>query len=228
MCGRYSITQTPANLRIEFDFKNSLNFRPRYNVAPFQLAPVVRLDDIGSRSLDMLWWGFEVGSCDGAITRQPLINARLETVSEKNSFKYAFKKRRCLVLADGFYEWKQQNGIKKPYRISNREEKPFAFAGLWSVGSKYNRGGVKCDSYVILTREASPSISHIHPRMPVILEEKDYQRWLAENSEGVLDRLTSYDDVKLKYYEVSPRVGNLRNDSADLLKPYTTPQLSLL
>ncbi|MBH68173.1 MAG: hypothetical protein CMM58_07460 [Rhodospirillaceae bacterium] len=228
MCGRYSITQTSANLRIEFGFKNALDFRPRYNLAPFQLAPVVRLDDTGSRSLDMLWWGFEAVSCDEAVARQPLINARLETVSEKVSFKDAFVKRRCLVLADGFYEWKHQNGIKRPYRISNRTEKPFAFAGLWSVGSRYDRGSTICASYVILTTKASPSISHIHPRMPVILEEKDYQIWLALDNEDILDHLTTYEDTKLKHYEVSPRVGNLKNDSADLFKPFTPPQLSLL
>ena len=153
--------------------------QPRFNLAPAQAAPVVRTVDEGSRHISMLNWGFASknlrikGTADKRI-----INARSETLLEKKSFKEIAISQRCLVVADGFYEWKNEFGSKQAFYIYKDDQKAFAFAGLWRTDPGYGHLSPQNESYVIVTRRAVSSINHIHHRMPFILEEEHYETWL--------------------------------------------------
>ena len=139
MCGRYSISEAPDVLKLEFQFNTFLNIEPRYNIAPSQLAPVV-VKEQSRRKLYMLRWGLPSKGKPGEPQLNSLINARAETLLERPSFKEAFLKRRCLVIADGFYEWKAECKTNQPYRIHLKNDKPFAFAGIWEERQADNSG----------------------------------------------------------------------------------------
>ena len=228
MCGRYTISETVSNLKAKFCFKNSLNLQPRFNLAPAQAAPVVRTVDEGSRHISMLNWGFASknlrikGTADKRI-----INARSETLLEKKSFKEIAISQRCLVVADGFYEWKNEFGSKQAFYIYKDDQTPFAFAGLWRTEPGCGHLSPQNKSYVIVTRRAVSSINHIHHRMPFILEEEHYETWLKGSVADADSLLNEGYDIELASHQVSDRVGSIKNDDPNLCDKYTPPQLTL-
>lgn len=224
MCGRYSITTPPDALRELFDFDELPNLAPRYNLAPTQVAPVVRMKN-GRRRLDSLTWGLvPAWSRDGGGGGAPLINARAETVAEKPSFRDAFATRPCLVPADGYYEWQAAVGGKQVMRLELTGRRPFAFAGLWEC---WRGDGRPRETFTIVTTAAAPSIAHIHHRMPVILAADAFAPWLTANLATRLDLLRPYEGSDLLAYAVDPRIGRVGEDDAALLTPYQTAQGSL-
>ncbi len=219
MCGRYSLSSPIDDLRLYFEFEDSLpNLAPSYNVAPSHAVPVVRLDT-GVRVLAFVRWGLTPQWAKGPDFK-PLINARSETVNVKASFRGAYRHRRCLVPADGFYEWqKRDQGPKQPFHITQRSGAPFAMAGIWEdwMGSD----GTEIDCMAILTTSANATLKPLHHRMPVILSPDDYDTWLDSSSEPrLLEKLLipAKEDV-LMATPVSTRVNAVVNDDADLIKP---------
>ncbi len=234
MCGRYSITTAPEALRALFAFEGLPNLAPRFNVAPTQSVPVVRREEDGSRQLAQLRWGLVPFWAKDLSIGAKMINARSETVAEKPAFRQAFAKRRCLVPADGFYEWqpgKSKKGPKQPFRIEFEGRQPFAFAGLWeSWGSRSE--GARIESVTIVTADANETLRPLHHRMPVILNPGSFQSWLApeSRSEDLLALLKPYPDQggsygDLSFYEVSTRLNKATNDDASLLEPLEATRL---
>src|SRR5208282_5526630 len=219
MCGRYSITSAPEAMRRLFKFTNALpNLRPRYNVAPTQDVPVVRSAS-DARELVTIRWGIVPHWARDLSIGSKMINARSETVAEKPSFRESFKKRRCLVVADGYYEWQKVDGKKLPWRYTLADGSPFAFAGLWARWDKAS-DGVPVETCTIITTEANQLARHIHDRMPVILAPDDYAAWLGENSvREVSELLKPYPAEDMRAYRVSTVVSNSRNDVPECIEP---------
>jgi putative SOS response-associated peptidase YedK len=216
MCGRYSIGPDIESLVEKLNVALPPDFAPHYNAAPSQQLPVVSNQQSGQ--VKMYRWGmipFWANSASG----QRLINARAETVNEKSTFKQAFRKQRCLVLADGYYEWQKTKEGKQPYRIILANEVPFVFAGIWQEPNEIVESDIP--EYCIITTEAPTSIRDIHDRMPVILDEAAWEFWLSdtEDTEGLQDVLRPLADDQLRAYAVSKRVNNTQNDDEKLIEP---------
>ena len=213
MCGRYSIGNDIKQIAQELGVDPPQKFTPRYNAAPSQALPVVssaQRQQVALYEWGVIpFWAKEKG--------QRLINARAETVAEKSTFKKSFQQRRCLVLADGYYEWKKTAAGKVPHRLVLADEHPFVFAGIWDEHTNKSTGEVLRD-FCIITTAASPNIAHIHDRMPVILTKESWDFWLAdtEDYEGLSDVLRPLAEGAVKAYEVSKRVNNVQNDEEDL------------
>ncbi|WP_420405521.1 SOS response-associated peptidase [Nisaea sp.] len=221
MCGRYSITTAPEAIRRLFAVSDMINLEPRYNMAPMQRAPVIRERD-GARHMDMLRWGLVPSWASDESRAASLINARSETVAEKPAFRDAYQKRRCLVPADGFYEWRKLGREKQPYRVSLAGDRPFAFAGLWE---RWSKAAEPVETFTLLTVEADPRIAHIHHRMPVMLaEDAAFEAWLVGEPPARASILRAYNGEDLIFAPVSRRVGNVRNDDAALLEPVPEPE----
>ena len=216
MCGRYSIGPEIETLVEKLNVALPPDFSPHYNAAPSQHLPVVSNQHPGQVTLYQ--WGlipFWAKNPSG----QRLINARSETVHEKSTFKRAFRSKRCLVPAGGYYEWKKTPQGKEPYRIILADESPFVFAGIWQTPSE--QSATQTPEYCIITTQAPTSIKNIHDRMPVILDKAAWDFWLSdtEDSEGLQDILRPIEDNKLQAYPVSKRVNNVQNDDAKLINP---------
>ncbi|MGH6931882.1 MAG: SOS response-associated peptidase [Dongiaceae bacterium] len=213
MCGRYSLTTPVEAMRRLFDFAESPNLAPRYNIAPTQEAPVLRRDEQGGRHLAQLRWGLIPSWAKDSAIGNRLINARGETVASKPAFRGAFNARRCLVPADGFYEWRAEGGTKQPWRIALAENGPFAFAGLWErwLDKTENR---PIESFTIVTTDANEVLRPIHDRMPVILAAGDHECWLASSDpQQLAGLLRPYAGAGLRAYRVSTAVNSPRNDT---------------
>jgi putative SOS response-associated peptidase YedK len=221
MCGRFTLTVDPAELQDrfgEYDFPKK--FAPRFNIAPTQ--PVLAIPNDGKNKADFFVWGLIPSwSKDPAIGAR-LINARGETVAEKPSFRGALKYKRCLILADGFYEWKVQPGtkIKTPYFIHMKDRKPFAFAGLWDEWNSPDGSQIK--TCAIITTEPNELMSKLHNRMPVILDPKDYAGWLdasPQTPEKLLPLIRPFPAENMSAYPVSTLVNKPENDRPELVVP---------
>ncbi len=220
------MTTAPEAMRELFEFGNFPNLEPRHNIAPTQPVACIRADDAGWRQLDLLRWGLIPSWSKDAGIGAKLINARAETVAEKPSFREAFAKRRCLVAADGFYEWRPEDGRKQPFRIGMKGGLPFAFAGLWERWTAPLAGagiaaGDTVESVTILTTTANAKLQPIHARMPVILPQEAYAPWLdaANDRDGLLRLLAPYPAEPMAFYRVGPAVNNVRNDGPDCILP---------
>jgi putative SOS response-associated peptidase YedK len=218
MCGRYTLRISVDPLVEAFEIEEyppSLN--PSYNIAPTQeLAAVVEEDE--KRKLEMLRWGLIPSWAKDPAIGNKMINARAETVSEKPSFRSAFKKRRCLILADGFYEWKKTDDGKQPYHVKMENGSPFAFAGLWETW----KDGEEIRSCTIITTEANDLMKEIHHRMPVILPPEDYDMWLDpdfEEKEALTSLLKPYRADAMEAYPVSRRVNKPSNNEPSVVEP---------
>ena len=220
MCGRYTLTVPLSNLVDAFEVPPpEFDYRPRYNIAPTQEVPVVAQDDRGRR-MGLLRWGLIPGWAKDPAVGSRMINARSETVAQKPAFRSAFRSRRCLVPADGFFEWKrgEEGGggkpAKTPFWIHTAGRDPFAFAGLWERWE--GEEGSSLYTFTILTREAQPEIRHIHPRMPVILPASSRRAWLDAGSgaAALQDLLGAIPDLPLQAHPVSALVNSPRNDVA--------------
>ncbi|MCW5771684.1 MAG: SOS response-associated peptidase [Rhodospirillaceae bacterium] len=229
MCGRFSITDPDEAMRDLFGYKGPLlDFAPRFNVAPTQSVPVVRLNESGKRAMATLRWGLVPSWAKELGIGAKMINARAETVAEKPAFRAAFKSRRCLVPANGFYEWKAEGGKKQPYRVilgKPAHPLPFAFAGLWERwrDPAAAKDAPPIDTFTIVTTDAAPAIAHIHDRMPVMLRRREHlEAWLdsaGRPAEAVKDLLAPYAGDDLFAYPVSAKVNNARYDGPDCVAP---------
>ena len=180
MCGRFTQTFTWDQADLLLDLSGPpLNLQPRYNVAPSQDVAVVRADRNGRRRLSMLRWGLVPGWAKDPRIGHKLINARAETARSKPSFRAAFASRRCLIPADGFYEWKREGAAKRPWLIRMKDGEPFAFAGLWERWSAPTGGAEALETFTILTTAANVMLAPIHGRMPVVLTPEAFGPWLA-------------------------------------------------
>jgi putative SOS response-associated peptidase YedK len=203
-----------------FDLPDQPELPFRYNIAPTQEVAAVRMEpDSGQRELGLLHWGLIPSWAKDKKIASKLINARAETVAEKPSFRSAFTKRRCLILADGFYEWqKLEGGKKQPHYIHRQDDMPFAFAGLWE---SWNGEGEAVESCTIITTSANEVMQPLHDRMPVILSGKDYDLWLdpAFKDKAALQELLKPCPVDwLEAYPVSTRVNSPKHDEAACLE----------
>jgi putative SOS response-associated peptidase YedK len=208
MCGRYSIGNEIQELASEYKLKVPDNFRASYNAAPGQDLPV--LSNQSTRAFTLCQWGIVPFWAKESSKR--LINARAETVGEKATFKMSFQKRRCLVPADGYYEWMKGPEGKIPYRICRTDTPAFFLAGIWDTEEDGNT------DFAIITTEASHSVAHIHERMPVILADEAVSFWLSDTGdyEGLLDILRPFPDDLLRAYPVSKAVNRVGNNEAAL------------
>lgn len=224
MCGRYSIHTDPKRLEFSFTTKNPLaNFQPRWNAAPTQILPVVRFNpETRERSLDLLRWGLVPHWAKDLSIGHKLINARAEGIETKASFRQAFWKRRCLVPADLFYEWKREGARKQPYAVALKSRETMALAGLWE-NWRDPSSGEWVRTFTIITTAANPLLAPLHDRMPVILEEADWPTWLGETADhrDPLGLLHPYPSDRMRIWPVSDRVNNVRIDESCLIEPLT-------
>lgn len=219
MCARYTLSVPPQLVATLFGVVEVPALRPRYNIAPGQPAPVVRLQG-GARTLVMLRWGLVPSWAEDPKIGYKLINARSEEADAKPSFRAAFRRRRCLIPADGFYEWKDLGGRKQPYYLRLRSREPFALAGLWERWQ--GQSGEEIESFTVLTTEPNPLVAEIHNRMPVILQPEHYTTWLNEEEQdarALKPLLGPLDASLMEAYPVDPRVNRPQNDDPHCIEP---------
>ena len=225
MCGRFARRSTQEVLADWFgvELEDMPFFAPTYNAAPQSMQPVVRMDrDTGKRAMALLRWGLVPFWAKDAKFGYTTINARAEEVASKPAYREALKKRRCLVPADAFYEWQRIDAkTKNPFAIALRSREPYAFAGLWERWTP--KDGEALETFTIVTTDPNELMETIHNRMPVIVEKRDYDRWLepGDAEHPPVDLLRPYPAEKMVAWPVSARVGNVRNNDAELLEPET-------
>ena len=225
MCGRFALALDPADLQAAFpEFTFPLQAAPRYNVAPTQ--PILAVPNDGANKADFFVWGLIPGWAKDPSLGARLINARAETLAEKPAFRGAYKYRRCLILANGFYEWQAQPGekTKLPYFIHLKSGDPFAFAGLWERWQAADGHrpepveGSEVRSAAIITTEPNALMSPLHSRMPVILPRSGYTQWLdPAPSSGLQSLLVPYPAGEMEAYPVSRLVNSPGNDRPEIL-----------
>ena len=218
MCGRYSLIATVDQLLEEFGLVEPDEIEARYNIAPSQQVPVVRLSE-GGRRLDSLKWGLVPSWAKDPKIGYRMINARSETVAEKPSFRTALKRRRCIIPASGFFEWKRDGKRKVPYYFRAKSGAPFGLAGLWE---HWEGGEGRLETCTILTTSANAVVGKVHDRMPVILGNANYSAWLDTEGEfkgGTGDIFLPYPANEIEAYEVSSEVNSPKTDNSSLIEP---------
>lgn len=220
MCGRFTITVTLEELisRYLIDENKISSLKPNYNVAPMHHIPAVIASDEGKRLGELRWGLVPVWAKDEKIGNK-MINARAETVAEKPAFKQLLKSKRCIIPADGFYEWKKEGTSKQPYRILLSDGGIFSFAGLYDTWEDHE--GKKLSTCTIITTTPNRLMADLHDRMPVILRTEDEEGWLDRDNddvESLLKILKPYDASKMRAYKVPLTVGNVRNNFEELIK----------
>lgn len=226
MCGRYVLKAALPDIArmLGMDVDPGLALEPSYNIAPTSLVPACRLDPAGQRAFARLRWGLTPHWAKKADGAYRMINARAETVAEKPAFREPFRRRRCLIPADGYYEWKAMEGRKQPYYFTMKNGDPFCFAGLWEHWQPAEGDAV--ESCAIITTSANDLAAQIHHRMPVILERSNFQPWLdtgATPPEQALGLLQPYGGEQLTCYPVSTTVNNARNNEPRCITPLADP-----
>lgn len=242
MCGRYSLSSESYDKFVEFmDMGYPFQVPSRFNIAPSQPVAVIRLK--GSDQDQAIIPDQPLPECEGALMRwglvphfakeiktdRPLINARSETIADKPSFRGPLRRRKCLVPADGFYEWKRGGASPIPYHLCLQDHKPFTFAGIWEAWTGSN-GDDWLEAVSLVTKNANGVVKKIHHRSPVIIEPQDYDLWLRPEDppdRKIFEKLSCEVDKKLEMYEVSPFVNSTRNDGKDCIKPATVDQFKL-
>jgi putative SOS response-associated peptidase YedK len=223
MCGRFTLKTSRAKIAKLLGVKAVPTFEPRYNIAPSQPVLAVRLEpERGEREATFLKWGLIPSWAKEPGIGNKLTNARADTVAEKPAFRSAFKKRRCLVLADGFYEWQAGPGGKTPYYFELKDQSPFAFAGLWE---RWDQGEEPIESCTLITTEANGVVEPVHDRMPVILDSESFGRWL-DPEQGVTAlkaMLAPLPDDWLTAHPVSKLVNNPRNEGPKCIEEVAGP-----
>jgi putative SOS response-associated peptidase YedK len=224
MCGRFVITSAPEALRRLFGYIDQPNFPPRYNVAPTQPVPVVIVEN-GSRQFRLMRWGLIPAWVKDPRGFALLINARAETVLDKPAFKNAFRRRRCLIPADGYYEWSPSEARKRPYFIHPRDGQPFGLAGLAETWTGPN--GEELDTVAIVTTAASADLAQLHPRVPVTITSGDFDRWLNcanDEIDAAMALLSAPGEGEFLWHQVSTRVNRVANDDAQLILPISAEE----
>jgi putative SOS response-associated peptidase YedK len=220
MCGRFVQCSDPELYASQFDLDVICEAKPRYNLAPTQPVLAIRVAKDGQRALVPLRWGLVPAWSKGPDSRYSMINARAETVKSKPAYRNAFRQRRCLIPAEGFYEWKAGKGGKTPFLIRREGAEPFAMAGLWERW--HGQGGETIESCTIIVTDANELVRGIHERMPVILDPQDYAVWLdpdQKDSDRLLALLKPADPARWTLHPVSRQVNSPRNDGPELLEP---------
>lgn len=207
MCGRYALHASPEVIALTYGLAEMPAVQPRYNIAPTSQVLIVRQDETAAVTAQVRWGLVPRWAKDPSIGAR-MNNARAETVAQKPSFREAYRRRRCLIPANGYYEWKLEHGLKQPYYITPSSGALFAFAGLWEQWQDLQ-------TCAIITTEANEKMAHVHDRMPVILDRDDYPRWLA-GEEGLLHACASN---AIDIRRVGRAVNNARNDLPGLIEP---------
>lgn len=219
MCGRFALTSPPEAVRAVFGFEDRPNFPPRYNIAPTQPVGIVRAE-AGQRRFRLVRWGLIPAWAKDPARSPLLINARAEEAAGKPAFRAALRRRRCLVPADGFYEWKREGRAKQPFWIASRRGGPIALAGLWERWP--GPEGEEMESMAILTTAAPPSVAPIHARVPVVIGQRHFAAWLDVSDEDlsrVAPVLASQPVDLLVAIPVGTRVNSVANDDPTLQDP---------
>ncbi|HET6389154.1 SOS response-associated peptidase [Hyphomicrobium sp.] len=221
MCARYSLTTPPEAVRAFFDAPSVEDFPPRYNIAPSQPTLIARNDVHGRPELQLVRWGLIPSWLkDPRSLTSPLINARAETAAEKPAFRGAMRHRRCLIPVSGFYEWTGDRKARRPHLIRMKDQELFALAGIWE--DWLGADGSQIETMAILTTSANEEMSRLHDRMPVIIEQGDFERWLdcrPGTAEGVLDLLKPLRSGQLTATAVNPKLNNPRAEGPELQEP---------
>jgi putative SOS response-associated peptidase YedK len=226
MCGRYTLTASPETIQQTFDLPSTPPVQPRYNIAPTQPMLIVKGNGL-TRNFDFVSWGLVPSWAKDLSGASQLINARSETLEEKPSFKNAFKYRRCIVPADGFYEW-AKSGDKLPKYIHFADRRVFGLAGLWETWTSPHGDAVLTST--IITTEPNELIKPFHHRMAVILRPEDYETWLDPKAppEVLKALLNIYPADEMRYFDVSTKVNSANIESSDLIEPYVPPKQQTL
>lgn len=227
MCGRSSLTKTEKELEKRFNatfYSEDLeryNPLPNYNVAPSHIMPIITQSD--REHFQPMRWGFIPPWAKDEKIGFKMINARVETLLEKNTFKKAVSNKRCLVPADGFYEWKRKGKEKQAFRIQKKDASLFCYAGLWSKW--VSPQGEEIFSFTVITQKPNKLVEDIHDRMPVILTKEQEELWLSEDisPEELLNMIEPYSDDDLDAFPVSNKVNNVRNNDVSLIQPIEEP-----
>jgi putative SOS response-associated peptidase YedK len=221
MCGRFTLFDSPASLTERFALGEVPSLSPRYNIAPSQAVAVVRIPAGGTdRELALLRWGLLPSWAKDPSLGDKMINARAETAAEKPAFRAAVRRRRCLVPADGFYEWKRTGGRKQPYYVRMRDGRTFAFAGIWE--SWEGGGGAAVESCALLTTGPNELLQPIHDRMPVIIPPRDYDLWLSpkvQDPSALAPLFAPHPPDEMTAYPVRTLVNNPKTDDPGLIEP---------
>ena len=231
MCGRYAITLPPEAVRAYFAYRDTPNFPPRYNIAPTQPIPVVIADPRtkgASRRFMLARWGFLPAFAKDPKDFPLIVNARAETLAERPSFRAALARRRCLAIADGFYEWRKEGGgrsaSRRPYLIRRVSGEPMAFAALYETYCDPN--GSEIDTACIVTTPANRLVALLHDRMPAILEPESFPAWLDGDNVGAAEALALLRpaaDNALEFVEIGTAVNLAANDNQEVQKPLAAP-----
>ena len=217
MCGRYELHTHPAALALAFGLPAPPSLKPRYNIAPMQDVPVIRLSGENLRELAHVRWGLVPRWARDPSIGSRMINARAETLAQKPSFRTALKRHRCLIPASGFYEWKLIPGAaKQPIHIGMKDGSPFAFAGL--TERWLSPEGEVLDTCTIVTTQANALLAAMHDRMPAIIAPAQYARWLDVAVTDVAELFAPYPAEAMTWYPVSTRVNSVRHDDAALIE----------
>ena len=229
MCGRFTARLTWQQLHDLYEITapdigprhGEPDPKPRYNVAPTDVMPLCRLNRSGRREIAMLRWGLIPYWATDPKIAYKTINARAETVATAPAFREAFKRRRCLVPASGFHEWKKlAGGGKQPYLIGMRDGSPFSFAGLWE---RWKKGETAIETFTIITGEPNSLVVDLHDRMPVILDPADYDAWLTGGDQAALQKmLQPFPAQLMTAYPVSTKVNSVKNDTPDVIEPLSS------
>jgi putative SOS response-associated peptidase YedK len=220
MCGRYELHSNPAVIALAFGLAHPPEVQARYNIAPMTEVPIVRLNAEGHRELLRMRWGLVPRWAKDPSIGARMIHARGETIADKPSFRIAYRRHRCLLPADGFYEWMAvetgEHPRKQPMHIGMKD------ASLFGIGGVYERwlsaAGEVLDTCTIVTTGANTLLRAVHERMPLIVAPADYQRWLDPAHADVADLVAAFPAQAMTYYPVSPRVNNVRHDDASLIE----------
>ncbi len=216
MCGRYALHSSPEVIALQFGLKSTPSWPPRYNIAPTQLAPIVRMAANGGREMAIARWGLIPSWAKDMSLGAKMNNARAETVAEKPAFRAAFKRRRCLIPVDGWYEWKEEGGRKQPYFIYLREPGPAGLAGLWEEW--ISPDGSPIESYAVVTTDANSEAAMVHDRMPVIVGRGQQSLWLEGEVKDAATLLHPLEAGKLVYHKVDRRMSAARVDDAKCIE----------
>ncbi len=217
MCGRFALKAPVAELVSRFGLDEAVGVAPRYNIAPGTDIPVIRTSPEGKRVMHLLRWGLVPHWAKAPTIGAKLTNARSETVAEKPSFRDAFKRRRCLVPADGFYEWKIERRLKQPYYFSMKSGEPFGLGGVWE--SWRAPDGNILRTCCLITTGPNDIMTAVHDRMPVIVAPQDYEDWLTGEVEVAQDLIRPYPTKEMQAWMVSRRVSRSVEDGLDLINP---------
>jgi putative SOS response-associated peptidase YedK len=223
MCGRFAFYSPHEAVTRLFGVADAPEIEPRYNIAPTRFVATIR-EAGGPRQVAMLYWGLVPSWAKDKAIGARMINARAETLGEKPSFRSAYRRRRCLVLADGYYEWQRSGAVKQPYFISLGSGEPFGMAGLWEHW-RDPLTGEELESCCIVTTSPVASVAHVHDRMPVIVPPGDHAQWLDPGNAATarLERLLAPCDPGLMAVPVSRRVNDARNQGPELVEAIGIP-----